>query len=47
MSEIWNFKKLLVEEIKKNGGWVNCHVHADRAWTMNPSKLDIYKNTIL
>ena len=40
---IWNFKKLLLEEIKKNGGWVNAHAHADRAFTINPDTLDIYK----
>lgn len=40
---IWNFKQLLLEEIKKNGGWVNAHAHADRAFTINPNTLDIYK----
>ncbi len=40
---IWNFKKLLLEEIKKNGGWVNSHAHADRAFTINPNTLDVYK----
>ena len=39
----WNFKKLLIEEIKKNGGWVNAHAHVDRAFTVNPNTLDIYK----
>jgi len=39
----WNFKKLIVDEIRKNGGWVNAHVHADRAFTINPDKLDIYE----
>ncbi len=39
----WNFKNLILQEIKKNGGWVNAHVHADRAFTINPDKLDIYK----
>jgi cytosine/adenosine deaminase-related metal-dependent hydrolase len=40
---VWNFKKLLLEKIKKNGGWVNSHAHADRAFTVNPDTLDIYK----
>jgi cytosine/adenosine deaminase-related metal-dependent hydrolase len=42
--KVWNFKKLFLDEIKKNGGWVNSHAHADRAYTMNPNKLDIYKD---
>jgi len=40
---MWNFKKLLLEEIKKNGGWVNSHAHVDRAFTVNPDSLDVYK----
>jgi cytosine/adenosine deaminase-related metal-dependent hydrolase len=43
MTKVWNFRKLLIEEIEKKGGWTNCHVHADRAFTINPDKLDIYK----
>ncbi len=43
-SHVWNFKRLLLEEIKKNGGWVNAHAHADRAFTINPDTLDVYKN---
>ncbi len=43
----WNFKQLILEDIKKNGGWVNAHAHADRAFTMNPSTLDVYKNHTL
>ncbi len=39
----WNFKKLLLNEIKKKRGWVNAHVHADRAFTITPKKLDIYE----
>ena len=44
---IWNFKKLLIKEIKENGGWVNSHAHADRAFTINPDTLDIYKKHTL
>lgn len=44
---IWNFKRLLLQEIKENGGWVNCHAHADRAFTINPDTLDIYKKHTL
>ncbi len=43
ISPVWNFKKLIVDEIKKNGGWVNAHVHADRAFTISPEKLEIYE----
>ena len=39
----WNFKNLIEKEIKKRGGWVNSHVHADRAFTVNPNSLEIYK----
>ncbi len=41
---MWNFRKLILKEINKNGGWVNTHVHADRAFTMTPKKLNIYNN---
>jgi cytosine/adenosine deaminase-related metal-dependent hydrolase len=43
----WNFKPLILSEIKKRGGWVNAHAHADRAFTINPDTLDIYKNHTL
>jgi len=39
----WNFKELILEEINKNGGWVNAHVHADRAFTIHPGRLSDYK----
>ncbi|OGK21041.1 hypothetical protein A3C23_02415 [Candidatus Roizmanbacteria bacterium RIFCSPHIGHO2_02_FULL_37_13b] len=39
----WNFKELILDEIKKNGGWINAHVHADRAFTIHPQKLADYK----
>ena len=44
---VWNFSKLLQNEIKKKGGWVNAHVHADRAFTINPDKLDVYRKHTL
>lgn len=44
---IWNFKKLLIREIHNHGGWVNSHAHADRAFTINPDTLDIYKKHTL
>jgi len=43
----WNFKDLLSTEIKKNGGWVNAHAHIDRAFTISPDSLDIYKKYML
>lgn len=41
--KVFSFKPLILEEIKKKGGWVNAHVHADRAFTINPDTLDVYK----
>jgi len=43
----WNFKQLIVDEIQKKGGWVNAHVHADRAFTITPGKLEDYKKYTL
>lgn len=39
----WNFKHLVLSEIKKKGGWTNAHAHCDRAFTINPTTLDIYE----
>lgn len=39
----WNFQSLITKEIIKRGGWVNAHVHADRAFTIKPKTLDVYK----
>lgn len=33
MQKAWDPKKLIIEGIKKNGGWVNAHAHIDRAFT--------------
>lgn len=33
---IFDPKQIILEEIKENGGWVNCHTHIDRAFTINP-----------
>jgi len=43
----FSFKPLILEEIKKQGGWVNAHAHADRAFTINPDTLDVYKKHTL
>lgn len=44
MKTRWRYKELMLGEIKKHGGWVNAHAHADRAFTINPDTLDIYKH---
>lgn len=40
----WNFQRLITQAIIKNGGWVNAHAHVDRAFTISPESLDVYKN---
>ena len=45
--KLWSFKDLIIEEIGKKGGWVNAHVHADRAFTITPKKLHIYEKYCL
>jgi len=47
MKTLFNFKPLILEEIKRKGGWVNAHVHADRAFTINPKSLNVYRNHTL
>lgn len=39
----WNFKPLILEAISQHGGWVNAHAHVDRAFTINPNSLELYK----
>ncbi len=38
---VWNLKELLLEKIKKNGGWVNAHAHFDRAFTILPENFHL------
>jgi cytosine/adenosine deaminase-related metal-dependent hydrolase len=38
----WNLKEELVEKIKQNGGWINCHAHIDRAYTITPERFDLF-----
>lgn len=33
-SAFFDIKELILQKIKKNGGWVNCHAHIDRAFTI-------------
>lgn len=46
-SPSWDFRQQITSEIKKRGGWVNAHVHADRAFTISPAKLEDYKKYTL
>lgn len=32
MDQPWNLKQQMLEAIQKNGGWVNCHAHFDKAF---------------
>lgn len=43
----FTFKPLILEAIKRKGGWVNAHAHVDRAFTINPDSLDMYTNYTL
>lgn len=44
---IRTLKSHIRDEIIKQGGWVNAHAHADRAFTMTPEKIKIYQNADL
>ncbi|UTU48846.1 amidohydrolase family protein [Mergibacter septicus] len=47
MNHIRTFKSYIRDQIIKQGGWVNAHAHADRAFTMTPEKIHIYHNSNL
>ena len=34
-----SLKAYLMNKIKQNGGWVNSHMHADRAFTITVDKI--------
>lgn len=34
MNTYWNIQAEILEKIKQKGGWVNCHAHIDRAYTI-------------
>src|SRR3989344_6954987 len=36
----WDLKTAMLEEIKKQGGWVNCHAHFDKAFNITKDGLD-------
>lgn len=37
----FDLKELILQKIKKNGGWVNCHAHIDRAFTITPQNFKL------
>ena len=41
INDNWDLRKLLIEKIKKNGGFVNTHSHIDRAYTIQPQMLNL------
>ena len=38
------FKTYLHQRIMQQGGWVNAHAHADRAFTMSPAHIGVYQH---
>lgn len=36
-----DLKQIILDKIKKNGGWVNAHAHIDRAFTITPEKFKL------
>lgn len=41
MKRDWDLKKIILAEIKVQGGWVNTHSHLDRAYTINLKDLKL------
>jgi len=39
--DYWNIREYLLAEIKKKGGWVNCHAHIDRAYTLTQDNFQL------
>lgn len=42
-----SLKAFLMKKIKENGGWVNAHMHADRAFTISVDSFDVYQKQTL
>ena len=42
MSQNFSLKKAIIEKIKQNGGWVNCHAHIDRSFTLTEENFHVY-----
>ena len=40
MPKPWDLKTQMLEAIKKNGGFVNCHAHFDKAYYITKEGLD-------
>lgn len=42
-----SLKAYLMNNIRQNGGWVNAHMHADRAFTISVDSFDVYQKQTL
>lgn len=42
-----SLKAFLIKKIQENGGWVNAHMHADRAYTITRDSFDVYQKQTL
>lgn len=42
-----SLKAYLMHKIKQNGGWINAHMHADRAFTISVDSFDVYQKQTL
>ncbi len=42
-----SLKAFLMKKIKSHGGWVNAHMHADRAFTITTDSFDVYQKQSL
>lgn len=40
-ADFFDLKSTLIKKIQKNGGFVNCHAHFDRAYTINNDNLNL------
>jgi cytosine/creatinine deaminase len=43
--DFYDVKKLMLKKIKQKGGWVNCHAHIDRSFTLTKEKYDAYQKS--
>lgn len=41
MSAYWEVKQTLLRKIAQKGGWVNCHAHIDRAYTVTKENFEL------
>lgn len=40
--DYWDAKVEILKKIKQNGGWVNCHAHIDRAYTITRESFPLF-----